>query len=805
MQHLAAPKLLALLLAIGSLVGCGPPPAPPAALAPQTSPEATWTSTPTPLSTLSAAAAASPTTSPPSPTLASTSHATASPTLPPAATSTATSPPPSTTPLPTQPALLTPVAGRPLEFSLGWRFGSNGHLADTTIIYQARKPVLVVASLDRNTYALNGGGEILWKTRTEGPAYALAALDGEWVATADDTGAVTLLNEQGGRLWRHELGSRVTALEAGRQGGLLAGGWQEGPPQGGQLALLNTEGEERRVRWQVSLDSPVTDVTIVPGDSLSNVPEEDLAVGATLNGEVRALELTGLEKWRFDAGASVTGLGPLEAEGDSRVLVGTQDGRLLALDAGTGGAQRSQANTERLLWQHVLGEGGPVWHTADLDGDPDPEIVAGTGGQAPLLALLSAQGEVLWRIAMASPVNAIVSADMDGDGRLEVLAGLASGEIQAYDARGQLRGSIHAGLPVWALAAGEDGSVFALADVVAWQIRDMAGPAGGPWLPPPAMVSASEDSLGSPPRAASAAKDGSKAATLVFLGDIAPGRSMEAQLARYGPAAPWEGLAPLLETADLAVANLECVLTTQGRPLDKEYLIRAHPLWAQTLVDAGLDLVTVANNHALDYGQIGLDETLETLRGSDIAAIGARASDDSSQNHRPTLFNLNGVRVAVLGYAALRWNGSADVPATDRVAWAEPGAVQASVRATREQADLVVVLLHAGTEYADEPSPGQMAVARAAIDAGAALVVGHHPHVTQTVEQYKQGLIVYSLGDALFDIPRPAAMRGDLLRVHVTEEGLAEAELWPFWIEDAFRPRFLDNGEGTPRVETIYP
>jgi poly-gamma-glutamate synthesis protein (capsule biosynthesis protein) len=161
--------------------------------------------------------------------------------------------------------------------------------------------------------------------------------------------------------------------------------------------------------------------------------------------------------------------------------------------------------------------------------------------------------------------------------------------------------------------------------------------------------------------------------------------------------------------------------------------------------------------------------------------------------------------VAVLGYAAARWNGSVDVPATDRIAWAEPEAVQADVRAVRDEADLVVVLLHAGTEYAADPSTDQVAVAHAAVDGGADLVVGHHPHVTQTVEHYRQGLIVYSLGDALFDIPRPAAMRGHLLRVLSTREGLVRAELWPFWIEDTIRPRLLDDGHSEPIVQVIYP
>jgi poly-gamma-glutamate synthesis protein (capsule biosynthesis protein) len=292
-------------------------------------------------------------------------------------------------------------------------------------------------------------------------------------------------------------------------------------------------------------------------------------------------------------------------------------------------------------------------------------------------------------------------------------------------------------------------------------------------------------------------------ATLVFLGDVALGRSMEAQLARYGPAYPWGGLAALLHEADLAVVNLECVLTSQGEPLEKTYLIRAHPRWGQVLVEGGVDLVTVANNHALDFGEAGLDETLDTLAALDVAAVGAGRS--RAEAHRPAVFEVNGLRVAVLGYAAARWNGSVDVPATERIAWAEPEAVAADVRAAGEQVDLVVVLLHAGTEYASGPSADQVTVARAAVDAGAHLVVGHHPHVTQTVERYKSGLIVYSLGDAIFDIPRPAAMRGHLLRVQVSAGGVVQAELWPFWIEDAIRPRLLDEGQGSPHIQIVYP
>jgi poly-gamma-glutamate synthesis protein (capsule biosynthesis protein) len=350
---------------------------------------------------------------------------------------------------------------------------------------------------------------------------------------------------------------------------------------------------------------------------------------------------------------------------------------------------------------------------------------------------------------------------------------------------------------VWGFVKSDEGSAVILADVIAWSLQGGEGIAASSWLSPPAMLPAPPEALDE--HVAPAADEG----ILTFLGDVSPSRSVETQLLRYGPRYPWTELGPLLHSADLVAANLESALTTRGKPLNKSYLLRAHPLWGQTLLEAGIDLVTLANNHALDYRAPGLDETVSRLQILGVVSVGVGVSGETA--HRPTHFSANGIRVGVLAYAAARWNGSVDVPATDRLAWADPAAVRVDVQAIRDQTDVVVVLLHAGTEYAKHPSPDQVAFAHAAVDAGADLVVGHHPHVTQTVERYKKGLIVYSLGDALFDIPRQAAMRGELLRVHVTREGLIQAELWPFWIEDSIRPRLLDNGQGEPQFRIIYP
>lgn len=781
--------LLICLLAAWILTSCRPPgpaglvsttsPAPSVTLAPSrpatTTATATGTSTPVPATDV-------PTTRPSAvPTRTPTTRP--SPTATPSLTPTAT-------PLPTLPPPALPERGEPLAFSLGWRLDANEHLMAATVDLDGREPRISLASLGRSIYDLSSDGSVRRMIRTRGPVYALARLEGGHLAAGDDAGDVTVLEGKGRELWQANLGSRVTALEAAPGGGVLAGGWDE------RLSLFDGAGE---LRWQADLGAPPVGIV-----RLGTQDGSEVVLAATLAGQVRAFDLQGTEVWRFHAGAPLARLGTAPADGCALALLGAQDGRLLALDAG--GALR---------WQRALGTGAPVWHAAGQLDQGQPGVAVGTGGATPGLSLLSAgTGQVRWHVSLPAAAGAVAALDLDGDGTLEILAGLADGQVQAHDLAGRQRGAVHAGLPVWGLYPAGEGSALVLADVVAWHLVGGSGPTGGPWLSPPAMLPAPTGVPLAPGDAASLPEE-AEGGILVFLGDVAFGRSMEAQLARYGPAYPWQGLGPLLHGGDppdapgggplpvLVAANLECSLTTRGEPLDKGYLIRAHPLWAQSLVAGGIDLVTLANNHALDFRLPGLEETSEALAALGVETVGAGSS--SEEAHRPALLELGGLRVAFLGYAAARWDGSADVPATDRLAWARPGEIRADVRAVRDQADIVVVLLHAGTEYADTPSADQVAAAHSAIDAGADLVVGHHPHVTQTVERYRRGLIVYSLGDAVFDIPRQAAMRGHLLRVRVTPDGLAAAELWPFWIDGAVQPRLLDDGQGAPQVEQIYP
>ncbi len=770
-------KLLISLLVVCSLAGCGGHLDPPAAARPTALPAPSSTLTQSLGPTATHAPTKEPTGSP-SPTPSPESSATCTATSSPAPTATPTFTP---TPVNTLPPLKAAVAGDTLALSLGWEMGANGHLTAGGCLDGSGTPGYILTSLGRRVYALSEEGRLQWQAAAKGPVYALAVLNADQIVIGDDAGDVSVLGADGQLVWTHNLGSRVTAVHGSWQGGVLAGGWDE------RLTFLDGGDAGERVRWQSKVDGPVSDVVGLPG----------IALVATLGGQIWAFAPEGHELWHHDLGSPVCSLDATETGQRFQVLLGLQDGRLVAL--GTDGA---------LQWQQSLGpdmEGCPVIATSGETSTAESMIVAGTGGPSPVLALLSDRGEHLWRLAVPAPVGAVAILDLDADEEEEVLAGLANGEVRVFDVHGRERGSVNAGLAVWHFLQRDCGpGAVVLADVVAWELTPGDGSAGGPWLRPPAMLQTLPSPLLTSAQHPGSPEAGLKdEAILIFLGDVALGRTVELQLARFGPAYPWTGLEPLLAQADFLAANLECALTTQGRPLDKSYLIRAHPLWGRTLVEAGIDVVSVANNHALDYGDAGLNETLDTLGELGIGAVGA--GNWSDEAHRPTLSSVNGIKVAVLAYAAARWNGSVDVPATDRLAWAYPETVQADVRAVRDQADFVVVILHAGTEYAGEPSRDQVQVAHAAVDAGADLVVGHHPHVTQTVEQYGRGLIVYSLGDALFDIPRQAAMRGHLLRVRITVDGLAQAELWPFWIEDGVRPRLLADGHGQARVTVIYP
>lgn len=196
----------------------------------------------------------------------------------------------------------------------------------------------------------------------------------------------------------------------------------------------------------------------------------------------------------------------------------------------------------------------------------------------------------------------------------------------------------------------------------------------------------------------------------------------------------------LLE-ADVAFVNLESPFSERGPYEQSGMVFRARPEMIEGLTLAGIDVASLANNHVRDAGAAGLEYTLKLLKEH---GIGATGLEDGA------LVKRAGTALRFLGYTYDQRNGN--WPGDDpRILGLEVKRVCADVEAARARDETVLVSMHAGAEYAAKPHTTQIAFARAAIEAGAAAVLGHHPHVVQPVEEYRGGVIFYSLGNLVFD------------------------------------------------------
>lgn len=281
--------------------------------------------------------------------------------------------------------------------------------------------------------------------------------------------------------------------------------------------------------------------------------------------------------------------------------------------------------------------------------------------------------------------------------------------------------------------------------------------------------------------------------TLAAVGDIMLARSIGAALVRNPLDSPFAAVADILQSADITVGNFECAIATTGKPARKAFTFRAPPQAVNALAGAGFDVLSLANNHSLDYGAAALVQTTGSLDLADIHHVGAGLNEEIA--YHPLLLTVKGIRLALLAYVdappegrfnKALWTARGIKPG---VAWADPERIRADVSAAKLDADVVIVLLHSGTEGSRVPNRIQGAAAHAAIDAGAALVIGSHPHVLQGVEYYGKGVIVYSLGNFVFDGFRNNDSA--ILRVTLGREGVRELAWTPVVIR-----------KGQPRVAT---
>lgn len=277
---------------------------------------------------------------------------------------------------------------------------------------------------------------------------------------------------------------------------------------------------------------------------------------------------------------------------------------------------------------------------------------------------------------------------------------------------------------------------------------------------------------------------------LVLVGDVMLSRGVGHQINKNNDAHfPFLKIAKFLNSADLVFGNLESPVSSRGEDLGSTYSFRAEPKVVEGLKYAGFDVVSLANNHILDWGGVALQDTVNLLRGSNIVSVGA--GKDYLEANKPAVLRLGNTKIAFLAYTDLYPKSLRAGEDYSGVSDFDLEKVKMAVAEAREAVDLAVISWHWGEEYQTHSNLHQQEIAHALIDAGADLVVGHHPHVPQEIERYKEGWIAYSLGNFVFDQNFSEETMGGLaLEVAVKAKKIQEVRPIYFKINSHFQPYF---------------
>jgi poly-gamma-glutamate capsule biosynthesis protein CapA/YwtB (metallophosphatase superfamily) len=322
--------------------------------------------------------------------------------------------------------------------------------------------------------------------------------------------------------------------------------------------------------------------------------------------------------------------------------------------------------------------------------------------------------------------------------------------------------------------------------------------------------------------APSAITSGAQSLSLVAVGDVTLGYHLEEyideQVKNGTPLAsmlayPFERVKPTFAAADLVVANLECPFTTRGEKLIKNFNFRARPELAGALQSGGIHVVTIANNHLMDYGPDGLLDTVSTLDRIGVAHCGAGRT--LAEARKPAIAKCNGITVGFLGYFYL---GDRNIEPPEVIASDDrPGVagtykdlkgmqkmLSEDLAALRAHVDVPIVFWHWGREGSSELEDYQVALGHQCIDQGARLVLGSHPHVLQGMERYKGVPLVYSLGNFVFGgNSNPKNKDSAIYRARLDRSGVLTSEAIPVQTtrvpEAPFQPMPVD-GESAARI-----
>lgn len=263
---------------------------------------------------------------------------------------------------------------------------------------------------------------------------------------------------------------------------------------------------------------------------------------------------------------------------------------------------------------------------------------------------------------------------------------------------------------------------------------------------------------------------------LAFLGDTMLGRLVNRQLKEESPEFPWGDTLAALQEADWRICNLECVISDRGRPwslTQKYFHFRSDAKNVAVLKAAGIDAVSVANNHVLDYDFDAFAEMTKLLDQNEILHAGAGKNREESR--RPACWTCKGQKLAMIAFTdnEPEWEATEDRPGVFYVPLDHTDSRQkelmAVARKTKESSDILIASAHWGGNWGEDPPEEHMKVARELIDNGVDIVFGHSPHICRAVEFYRDRPIIYSAGDFIDDYAVDEVERNDRSFIFIVE------------------------------------
>lgn len=281
---------------------------------------------------------------------------------------------------------------------------------------------------------------------------------------------------------------------------------------------------------------------------------------------------------------------------------------------------------------------------------------------------------------------------------------------------------------------------------------------------------------------------------IAFVGDIMLDRGVKQKVEKEGGGDynfVFAAIRRDLERYDFIIGNLEGPVSNIGIDKKNLYSFRMNPKIISVMKEVGFTTVSVANNHMGDWGIEAMEDTFYNLEKGGIKVIGGGNNLDDAI--KPKILEKNGVSIAILAFSQF---GNRDYGATDEnpgIAIISETNLRKGIDLVRENSDIVVVNFHFGDEYQEKQNSYQEKYAKMAIDFGADLVVGHHPHVVQPVEQYKNTYIAYSLGNFVFDqYFSLETMEGGLLEVIIEDKKISSVKMKKINMNDNYQPSLIE-------------